>query len=204
VDIETMASVKLPLRLRVEASARAAFKHCFVLPTKDEDTLVMIVDDSGLVALATSVSGGLTAADAMRICDLPAEHAPPYLLVAPLPRDGGGGGGGSGAFQWVDLRASSLPLPPVQPRADHPHLSPQCVGKPVARAITEAIHRYYERQVLEPSIRGFLSILEKQFPRNDLYLFELLQVRAAPRLAVRWSVFRQTSLPVPRCLACAM
>ena len=30
-------------------------------------------------------------------------------------------------------------------------------------------------EVLEPSIRGFLSILEKQFPRNDLYLFELLQ-----------------------------
>jgi hypothetical protein len=29
--------------------------------------------------------------------------------------------------------------------------------------------------VLEPSIRGFLGILEKQFPRNDLYLFELLQ-----------------------------
>ena len=33
--------------------------------------------------------------------------------------------------------------------------------------------RHYARQVLEPSIRGFLSILEKQFPRNDLYLFEL-------------------------------
>jgi hypothetical protein len=29
--------------------------------------------------------------------------------------------------------------------------------------------------VLEPSIRGFLAILEKQFSRNDLYLFELLQ-----------------------------
>jgi hypothetical protein len=41
--------------------------------------------------------------------------------------------------------------------------------------ITEAIQRYYARQVLEPSVRGFLSILEKTFPRNDLYLFELLQ-----------------------------
>lgn len=37
------------------------------------------------------------------------------------------------------------------------------------------VARYYKRQVLEPSIRGFLAILEKQFPRNDLYLFELLQ-----------------------------
>ena len=38
-----------------------------------------------------------------------------------------------------------------------------------------SLFRYYKRQVLEPSIRGFLAILEKQFPRNDLYLFELLQ-----------------------------
>jgi hypothetical protein len=45
----------------------------------------------------------------------------------------------------------------------------------VARLVVEGIQRYYGRQVLEPSIRGFLSILEKQFPRNDLYLFELLQ-----------------------------
>lgn len=30
-------------------------------------------------------------------------------------------------------------------------------------------------QVREPVVSGFLSILQKQFPRNDLYLFELLQ-----------------------------
>ena len=38
-----------------------------------------------------------------------------------------------------------------------------------------AIHAYYERQVMEPAVRGFLSLLEKQFPSNSLYLFELLQ-----------------------------
>ena len=27
----------------------------------------------------------------------------------------------------------------------------------------------------EPSVQGFLSVLEKQFPRSDLYVFELLQ-----------------------------
>lgn len=32
----------------------------------------------------------------------------------------------------------------------------------VPQRIVEGIERYYERQVLEPSIRGFLSILEKQ------------------------------------------
>lgn len=132
------SSIKLPLRLRVESACRAVFRDCFVLPTKDEDTLVMVVNDSGLVALATSVRGGMTAADAMRICDLRADHAPPYLLVAP-------DGGSSSALQWVDLGAIALPLPPVQPCADDPQLS-RSVGKPVARAVTEAIHRYYERQ----------------------------------------------------------
>jgi hypothetical protein len=39
----------------------------------------------------------------------------------------------------------------------------------------KAIHAYYERQVMEPAVKGFLSLLEKQFPRNSLYLFELLQ-----------------------------
>lgn len=39
----------------------------------------------------------------------------------------------------------------------------------------KAIHAYYERQVMEPAVRGFLSLLEKQFPSNSLYLFELLQ-----------------------------
>ena len=45
----------------------------------------------------------------------------------------------------------------------------------LARLVVRCIQRYYAHQVLEPSVRGFLGILEKQFPRNDLYLFELLQ-----------------------------
>ncbi|OEU14855.1 hypothetical protein FRACYDRAFT_262116 [Fragilariopsis cylindrus CCMP1102] len=45
----------------------------------------------------------------------------------------------------------------------------------VAELITNSIRNYYSRQILEPSVRGFLSVLEKQFARSDLYLFELLQ-----------------------------
>ena len=41
--------------------------------------------------------------------------------------------------------------------------------------VVGAIHEYYLQHVLEPSVAGFLSILEKQFARSDLYLFELLQ-----------------------------
>ena len=43
------------------------------------------------------------------------------------------------------------------------------------RMVVGAIHEYYLQHVLEPSVAGFLSILEKQFARSDLYLFELLQ-----------------------------
>ena len=45
----------------------------------------------------------------------------------------------------------------------------------VARAVVNAVGGYYARAVCEPAVRGFLSILEKQFPRSDLYIFELLQ-----------------------------
>jgi len=45
----------------------------------------------------------------------------------------------------------------------------------VAQLLTESIRIYYAQQVLEPSVRGFLTVLEKQFARSDLYLFELLQ-----------------------------
>lgn len=45
----------------------------------------------------------------------------------------------------------------------------------IAKLLTESIRLYYAQQVLEPSVRGFLSVLEKQFARSDLYLFELLQ-----------------------------
>ena len=43
------------------------------------------------------------------------------------------------------------------------------------KLVVAAIESYYQQHVLEPSVAGFLSILEKQFARADLYLFELLQ-----------------------------
>ena len=52
---------------------------------------------------------------------------------------------------------------------------PKCHDIFVARLLTESIRIYYAQQVLEPSVRGFLTVLEKQFARSDLYLFELLQ-----------------------------
>eukprot|EP00978_Attheya_sp_CCMP212_P009862 scaffold23476_cov53-Attheya_sp.AAC.5 len=44
-----------------------------------------------------------------------------------------------------------------------------------AKLLTESIRNYYAQQMLEPSVRGFLGVLEKQFAQSNLYLFELLQ-----------------------------
>ena len=41
--------------------------------------------------------------------------------------------------------------------------------------VCDLCQQYYSAQVLEPAVRGFLGILEKQFPRSDLYVWELLQ-----------------------------
>ena len=42
------------------------------------------------------------------------------------------------------------------------------MDKQLADKVVRSAHRYYKTQVLEPSVRGFLGILEKQFPRSDL------------------------------------
>lgn len=49
------------------------------------------------------------------------------------------------------------------------------INSELAQKVVQSTHRYYKAQVLEPSVRGFLGILEKQFPRSDLYIWELLQ-----------------------------
>ena len=50
------------------------------------------------------------------------------------------------------------------------------IGEAFAECMIHSISSYYFRQVQEPSVKGFLSLLENAiFPRNDLYLFELLQ-----------------------------
>ena len=68
------------------------------------------------------------------------------------------------------------------------------------RLVVASIESYYRQHVLEPSVAGFLSILDKQFARTDLYLFELLQnavdegamnvsvqLQTAPRAGLRFS-----------------
>ena len=151
---------KLPLRLQAEAHIKAAFPDAFVLPSIQEEHLCLVVDDRGLIALV--LNNPLSIKEVTSLLELPDSSAVPSfaLLIS-----------SDGKVRWVDFTVPSLPTIRT-PRTIELN---ERVTPAVACIITKAIHRYYERQVLEPSIRGFLSILEKQFPRNDLYLFELLQ-----------------------------
>ena len=160
-----MASVVLPLRIRAEPVANSRFGKCFLLPSVQADDDVCLVIQQGIVSLACSIpappASALSAATGLDLSSMPA------LLLA-MPTQGGGG------HLWLRWNESQRDYVPERERDPPPLTSSSCT-RMQAKAVTHGIHRYYSRQVLEPSIRGFLSILEKTFPRNDLYLFELLQ-----------------------------
>jgi hypothetical protein len=160
-----MAAVVLPLRIRAEPVANSRFGKCFLLPSVQADDNVCLVIQQGIVALACSLpapaSSALSAATGIDLSMMP-----PLLLAMPEH--------GSGKHDWMRWDNSKCDY--VQETVRDPPLPPPSIcSRTQAKAVIQGIHRYYSRQVLEPSIRGFLSILEKTFPRNDLYLFELLQ-----------------------------
>ena len=82
---------------------------------------------------------------------------------------------------------------------------------PSQRPVVARYDLYRRRvQVLEPSTQGFLSIVEKQFPQTELYLFELLQnsvddgasevafrLREKPSPALEFSHNVRTLRPLP-------
>ena len=149
----------LPLRLAAEPVARARLGNVFILPSReDESKACLIVAEDGLVASAASQAYSDDELAQLYGCDKAC--LPRLRLVLPT-------GGSSPTWSGTPFKPSG-PLQQCSCTSDnHRCLVPQ--------RVVEGIYKYYARQVLEPSIRGFLSILEKQFPRNDLYLFELLQ-----------------------------
>ena len=151
----------LPLRLAAEPVCRARLGNCFVLPSKDDDERVcMIVGEGGLLALALAETTDTPDDEALaRALGIDVQCLPCQRVVVNATKSSWTGHG-----KHRDAVAQQCDC------SDAAH-----AGCLVPQRIVEGIHRYYARQVLEPSIRGFLSILEKQFPRNDLYLFELLQ-----------------------------
>jgi hypothetical protein len=160
-----MASVVLPLRIRAEPIANSRFGKCFLLPSVQADDDVCLVIQQGIVSLACSTPAP-SASALSTATGIDLSMMPPLLLAMPVQE--------GGRHAWLCWDQSMRDY--VKENERDPHvLSPPFCSRMQAKAVIQGIHRYYSRQVLEPSIRGFLSILEKTFPRNDLYLFELLQ-----------------------------
>lgn len=150
----------LPLRLKVEPFAKTQVKSCHILPSKDEDKVCLVVADAGWIATVVSDLTLWNKMNISNITGLPVASVPAFAIVQ-LGDD----------FRWY-REAVACADPPSKRELLRAVIPTVPI---VAEAIIGSISRYYGRQVLEPSIRGFLAILEKQFPRNDLYLFELLQ-----------------------------
>ena len=144
----------LPLRLIFEPLLVHLLGPCFILPTIHESEICFVVNDRGLVCL---IQDKIYPNDyKCSVLGLDISYLPDFVLVNNDRWYQGG--------TPCDIPDKEKLLSKVFP-----------TNSAIAKIIVEGIERYYGRQVLEPSIRGFLSILEKQFPRNDLYLFELLQ-----------------------------
>lgn len=155
-----MEQTRLPLRLAAEPHARRLINNCFLLPTKYEDSVCLIINSNGLWALATDKLYTTEALSKM-LDNLAFEDLPEYCFVF-------------NSLKWFNRQGQELLGDAAAAQSKRTPARSISNGSQ-SRQIIEGIHRYYSRQVLEPSIRGFLSILEKTFPRNDLYLFELLQ-----------------------------
>ena len=119
---------------------------------------MLIIDAEGIAAVACEGPGREPDA-----CLVPGSEWPQLQLVRQS----------DGTAQWLSWQHGQ-PSRPIG--AAHVRSVARAVLTDAARrCIVGAIHDYYMQTVLEPSVKGFLSILEKQFPRADLYLFELLQ-----------------------------
>jgi hypothetical protein len=143
-----------------EPYVRAFFgSSCFILPSLDQDALCYVISNHGLVAFV--MNQALPHESIVNCTELQPLEWPDYSIVRT-----------SCNFSWY-INGQICETNPT-PDAIFLSVTAHTLSRPIARVILESITRYYSRQVLEPSIRGFLGILEKQFPRNDLYLFELL------------------------------
>ena len=150
-------SSRARLSLRLWAAPHAAHALGKVV-LFEHATLVLIIDAEGIAAVACEGPGREPDA-----CLVPGAEWPQLQLVRQS----------DGTAQWLSWRHGQ-PSRPIA--AAHVLGTARAVLTDAARqCIVSAIHDYYMQTVLEPSVKGFLSILEKQFPRADLYLFELLQ-----------------------------
>jgi hypothetical protein len=165
--------IRLPLRLAVEPHLQAFFGGgIFVLPSVEEEKVCFVVGERGVLALSLECNvdrNAPTQEEIAKILDCSVEDLPSFCLIRSSHDK-------HDPFWWARVSGSAKREKIKACRSDLLTSGAIMQINTISAAmVTRGIHRYYSRQVLEPSIRGFLTILEKQFPRADLYLFELLQ-----------------------------
>jgi len=189
--------ITLPLRLAAEPYARESLSSsCVALSVHPE--IALLVDDRGILALACQRvlareelrqelwnKSSATSTSSLRLSESQlAEILPPSQPVLLLVRNSSLGN----SFHWRFLEAhqevaEEISLPKQQQQRNgqlHQLLQEKLHPLPnhlpsTAQWIVTSIRTYYAQQILEPSVRGFLSVLEKQFSQSNLYIFELLQ-----------------------------
>ena len=139
----------LPLRLLAEPIARETLGHCFVLPSKDEDAVVLIISESGLLAIASNRK--YENSELCQLIDCPATCLPEFHIV--FATEGTCWYTGNDKITARSIHTDRSPSSSSQCACTSQH---NCV---IPQRIVEGIERYYSRQVLEPAVRGFLSIL---------------------------------------------
>lgn len=159
VDDEVLVAMSLlPLRLLAEPIARETLGHCFVLPSKDEDSVVLIISESGLLAIASNRK--YENSELCQLIECPVTCLPVFQIAFAAE--------GTCWYRGTDkVSARSIH---IDRQLSSPSSSSQCActfhhSCVIPQRIVEGIERYYSRQVLEPAVRGFLSIL------GDIYIF---------------------------------
>ena len=151
--------MSLPLRLLTEPIARDTLGHCFVLPSKNEDSVVLVISEYGLMAIASNRKY-----DDSELCQLiecPITCLPVFQIVFTV--EGACWYMGVDKITVASIHDSRQTLRPSSSSQCSCNFQHNCV---IPQRVVEGIERYYSRQVLEPAVRGFLSILGNIFSFN--------------------------------------
>ena len=155
----------LPRRLRAERDCVELLgKGCCVVDLAGCERYAIVISSQGVAAIVGDV------ADGRLVVDADAGGGAPLPAFAIGARS-------DGTQRWLGYVSGSggtyEPCP--KPRADDVRRGAAKAEGKWPAVIIASIARYYGLQALEPSVRGFLAILEKQFDRADAYVWELLQ-----------------------------
>ena len=159
------SAASLPRRLRAERDCVELLgKGCCVVDLAGCERYAIVISSQGVAAIVGDVSDDTLKVDA----DAADGATLPAFAI---------GTRSDGTQVWLEYVSGSGGTYERcrPPRADDVRRGAAKAEGKWPAVIVASIARYYGLQALEPSVRGFLAILEKQFDRADAYVWELLQ-----------------------------